>query len=108
MTTRKQKRHNKIDLAAILRSRGIDREEHEVLTFAVSWLPYDGPPDDEILVRFGLTKERYLERLRQIVDEHRQQIHPDTTARLLDLCDGAHPEANAGSQASQAVPQSAH
>ncbi len=81
------------------------------MTFAVSWLPYGGPPSDELLVRFGFTKERYLARLRQSVDEHRRQIHPVTAARLLEVCDAAAPAQNAGarqSQASQAVPHSAH
>jgi hypothetical protein len=108
MTTRNQLRHDPVEYATLLRSRGFDREDHEVLTFAVSWLPYEGPPDDEILVRFGLTKERYMQRLRQTVEDHRHQIHPDTAARLLKLCDGASPRAEGRRQASQAVPQSAH
>lgn len=88
MTTRNHWRQPDIERAASRRSRGINREDHEVLTFAVMWLPYDGPPGDEILVRFGLTKDRYMDRLRQTIDEHRGQIHPDTAARLLRLCDG--------------------
>jgi hypothetical protein len=110
MTTRNNLRHNPTEFAAVLRSRGIDREDHEVLKFAVSWLPYDGPPDDEILVRFGLSKERYLQRLRQTVVDHLHRIHPDTAARLVKLCDAAttDPSEAARRHASQAVPQSAH
>jgi len=110
MTTRKQRHHQQIEFASVLRSRGMDREDHELLTFAVSWLPYDGPPSDELLVRFGMTRERYLTRLRQTVDENQHQIHPVTAARLLERCDGASAAENAQqpSHASQAVPHSAH
>lgn len=108
MTSRAQRRSEQLEFAAALRARGIDREDHELLSFAVSWLPYGGGPSDEILIRFGLTKERYLMRLRRIVDEHRDHIHPDTAARLREDCDAAHRAPHAEgreAQLSSAPPQ---
>ncbi|GFG51486.1 hypothetical protein [Mycolicibacterium agri] len=102
MATRSQLKSKGRELAPVLRPHGIGREDHELLTFTVSWLPYGGPPSDELLVRFGLTRERYLSRLRRAVAEYRRQIHPTTAARLLEVCD------TRKAQASQAVPHSAH
>jgi hypothetical protein len=85
--SRVQRRHDQAEFEVALRARGIDREDHELLTFAVSWLPYGGATSEEIWLRFGLTKERYLARLRQTVDEHRRQIHPATAAKLVEMCE---------------------
>jgi hypothetical protein len=64
----------------------VDREDHELLTFAISWLPYGCGPDEDILVRFGLTRARYLARLFDVVTRRRALIHPDTAERLITLC----------------------
>lgn len=37
--------------------------------FASRWAPYGGAPNDEIFVRFGMTLDRFCERLWQLVDE---------------------------------------
>jgi hypothetical protein len=60
------------------------------LTFAISWLPYGGGPDDEILVNFGLSKQSYLDRLRDVVDRQRPHIDPHTFERLIQFCDQRH------------------
>lgn len=65
----------------------IDRSDRDLLTFAVSWLPYGGPPEGEILVQFGLTKEMFPDRLRETVNRQHRHIHPRTAERLFDLCD---------------------
>lgn len=44
----------------------IVRDDHDILTFAVRWLPYGGP-DDEILITFGMTPQRYRECLLEVV-----------------------------------------
>ncbi|PSR69563.1 hypothetical protein C8258_00155 [Nocardia sp. MDA0666] len=42
-------------------------EEQAIIDFAVLWLPYGGPPDEEILVRFGMSEQRFRARLADIV-----------------------------------------
>lgn len=44
-----------------------DRFEHDIVTFMRSWAPYGGPPADEVLPEFGLTREQLVQRYRQIV-----------------------------------------
>jgi hypothetical protein len=66
----------------------MDRDDHDLLTFAIRWLPYGGGPDDEILINFGSTRQRYLHRLRETVERQRRHIHPHTFALLMQLCDG--------------------
>ncbi|BBY65551.1 DUF3263 domain-containing protein [Mycolicibacterium helvum] len=57
--------------------------EHELLAFAVSWLPYGGGPVDEIWINFGMTPDRYRQRLRELIEKHLEHIHPTTAERLL-------------------------
>ena len=90
MTSRVQRHRDRAQLEATLAARRIDRADHELLTFAISWLPYGGGPDDEILVNFGLSKQSYLDRLRDDVDRHRPHIHPHTLERLIQFCDQRH------------------
>jgi hypothetical protein len=70
----------------------ISREDNDLLTFAVNWLPYGGGPEDEILVTFGLSHQRYLDRVREAVERNRPHIHPDTVGRLLHMCDEHRPK----------------
>lgn len=44
-------------------------EEQEIIDFAMLWLPYGGPPDEEILVRFGMSEPRFRTRLAAIVSD---------------------------------------
>lgn len=90
MTGRSRRQHDRVESAVAPRARGIDRDDHALLNFAISWMPYGGAPSDETLVRFGLTRERYLARLRRTVDEHRRRIHPATVARLMEICGAPH------------------
>lgn len=85
-TTRAARRHMQIVAADTLRARHIDRDDHELLTFSINWLPYGGAPDDEIMVRFGLTRKRYGVRLQRVVDDHCALIHPQTAMRLKEIC----------------------
>ena len=45
-----------------------DRYEHDIVTFMRSWAPYGGPPADEVLLEFGLTREQLVARYHQILD----------------------------------------
>lgn len=44
-------------------------EEQAIIDFAMLWLPYGGPPDEEILVRFGMSEQRFRARLAAIVSD---------------------------------------
>ena len=44
-----------------------DRFEHDIVTFMRSWAPYGGPPADEVLPEFGMTREQLVQRYQQIV-----------------------------------------
>ncbi|RZL77584.1 MAG: DUF3263 domain-containing protein [Rhodococcus sp. (in: high G+C Gram-positive bacteria)] len=43
-------------------------EAIELVTFAARWHPYGGPEDEEILIYFGLTPDRYHLRLGHLLD----------------------------------------
>ncbi len=87
MTKKVERQRNQAKSEADRRTRRIDRADHELLTFAISWLPYGGGPEDEMLVNFGMTKRRYLNRLREVVDRQRHLIHPTVAERLIALCE---------------------
>lgn len=44
-----------------------DRYTHDIVTFMRSWAPYGGPPDDEVLPEFGLTRDQLVQRYHQIL-----------------------------------------
>ncbi len=44
-----------------------DRFEHDIVTFMRSWAPYGGPPADEVLPEFGMTRDQLVLRYREIV-----------------------------------------
>jgi hypothetical protein len=87
MTKKVERQHNQAESAATPRTPRIDRADHDLLTFAISWLPYGGGPEDEILVNFGMTKRRYVNRLREVVDRQRHLIHPTVAERLIAFCE---------------------
>ncbi|BBY78519.1 hypothetical protein MPRF_54180 [Mycolicibacterium parafortuitum] len=45
-----------------------DRFAHDIVAFMRSWAPYGGPPDDEVLPEFGMTRDQLIQRYRQIID----------------------------------------
>jgi hypothetical protein len=42
-------------------------ESSDMIRFARMWAPFGGAPDDEIMVRFGMTKPRFLDVLMQVL-----------------------------------------
>jgi hypothetical protein len=58
--------------------RKLDRFDHDLLAFVLSWAPYGGPPADECFVEFGMSPGRVHERCLQVV----------CTARPGDFGDG--------------------
>jgi hypothetical protein len=63
--------------------RLVNRDEHDLLTFAIQWIPFDGGPADEIFIRFGMTPERFRERLHEVIRCHWCRIHPVTRRHLI-------------------------
>jgi hypothetical protein len=45
----------------------MDRFDRQILDFMRSWAPYGGPPSDEILTEFGMTREELIDRAHLIV-----------------------------------------
>jgi hypothetical protein len=44
-----------------------DRFAHDIVSFMRAWAPYGGPPADEALPEFGLTRDQLIQRYQQIV-----------------------------------------
>jgi hypothetical protein len=45
----------------------MDRFDREILDFMRSWAPYGGPPADEVLEEFGMTRDELIDRMHLIV-----------------------------------------
>ncbi|MFD9667970.1 hypothetical protein ACFWAY_41315 [Rhodococcus sp. NPDC059968] len=55
-----------------------DTEAETLIDFARAWAPYGGASEEEILVHFGMTRYRFIERLWQIISESsctQEEIH---------------------------------
>ncbi|AII03350.1 hypothetical protein C8E05_7179 [Rhodococcus wratislaviensis] len=46
-----------------------DPEAEHLIEFAMMWAPFGGATEEEILVRFGMTARRFIERLWQVIPE---------------------------------------
>ncbi|QDQ94279.1 hypothetical protein FND50_28275 [Rhodococcus sp. WB9] len=46
-----------------------DIEAERLIEFATVWAPYGGATEEEILVNFGMTRRRFIERLWQVIPE---------------------------------------
>ena len=45
----------------------MDRFDREILDFMRSWAPYGGPPAEETMEQFGMTREELIDRMHLIV-----------------------------------------
>ncbi len=50
-------------------SHRISREAQELFAFAEKWVPYGGPPSDEIMIEFGMSRRRFNEALWATIEE---------------------------------------
>jgi hypothetical protein len=50
-------------------TKRLDVESRRLLEFAAVWAPYGGASEEDILVNFGLTPDRFVERLWKIIPE---------------------------------------
>ena len=46
-----------------------DTEAERLIEFASMWAPYGGPDEEEILVHFGMSRIRFIERLWQVTPD---------------------------------------
>lgn len=65
--------------------RSPSREAEVLVGLAQTWAPFGGPPDEEIFIRFGITRSRFTEKLWRIIAEgecspeiarHLEEIYP--------------------------------
>lgn len=55
----------------------LDRFDREMLDYVRSWAPYGGPPVDEVLTEFGMTRDQLYDRVRVIVAAERARHEQD-------------------------------
>ncbi|TQC47204.1 hypothetical protein EEB14_21765 [Rhodococcus sp. WS4] len=46
-----------------------DTEVERLIEFASRWAPFGGAPEEEVLVHFGMTMRRFIERLWQVIPD---------------------------------------
>ena len=46
------------------------RQELDALSCAINWAPYGGPPADELLVRFGMYRDRFFTLVTEAIDQY--------------------------------------
>ncbi|MFE7417617.1 DUF3263 domain-containing protein [Rhodococcus sp. NPDC057529] len=64
---------------------GLERVDAAILEFACRWLPYGGPPPDEIWIGFGMTTPRFDRRLSKILESvAAREVPAEVRARLRD------------------------
>ncbi|MFV9431724.1 DUF3263 domain-containing protein [Rhodococcus aetherivorans] len=63
-------------------------DEAAMIAFAVKWRHWNGGPDEDIWVTFGITPENYFHRLRGLLTKHRwNQLEPHILEQLVRICD---------------------
>ena len=55
----------------------MDRFDREILDYVRSWAPYGGPPVDEVLTEFGMTRDQLYDRVHAIVAAERARHEQD-------------------------------
>ncbi|ABH00585.1 hypothetical protein RHA1_ro10396 (plasmid) [Rhodococcus jostii RHA1] len=70
LTKYRQRRHRQlIERRVRAKLHHTPDEASEIIQFALTWSPYGGAPDDEIFVRFGMTRERFAQCLGDILHD---------------------------------------
>ena len=63
-----------------------DSTTHLMLAFACSWRRFGGGPDEDIMVRFGVTAPEFFRRLEGILRSGHHNLDEQTAAELLKVC----------------------
>ncbi len=61
----------------------MDWYDRRIVEFVVRWAPFGGPPDDDLLPRFGLTRRQFAERFQYIVSTKVESTLADSDRDLL-------------------------
>ncbi|WP_063002636.1 hypothetical protein [Nocardia mikamii] len=56
--------------------RGPRPDAWQIVEFAEAWSPFGGPPDEELFVRFGMSRSRFAEVLAESVQQITRQLRP--------------------------------
>ncbi|MCK8670361.1 DUF3263 domain-containing protein [Rhodococcus sp. HM1] len=63
-------------------------DETAILAFATKWRHWDGGPDEDIFVEFGVSPTVFFHRLRAILNSPRwSQLSPSLAQQLREICD---------------------
>ncbi|TQC45424.1 hypothetical protein EEB14_31720 [Rhodococcus sp. WS4] len=62
-------------------------DDHMLVGLAVTWLPYGGPPPEEIWLRFGLKPDQYWSRLCHLLalNSWRRRLGRETVEQIRTL-----------------------
>ena len=60
--------NRRMDAGSALRKP--EKEDERVLDLAVNWLPFGGPPPEEIWVQFGVDPSRFWQRVQRVLTYH--------------------------------------
>ena len=63
-----------------------DSTPHLMIAFAVSWRRFGGGPDEDIMVRFGLTAPEFFVRLERMLRTGQHGLDEHTADELLRVC----------------------
>jgi hypothetical protein len=58
--------------------------DSEILAFAIRWLPFGRAPIEDMFVTFGLTQEKFRERLADALRRERPRMAPPTVRALVE------------------------
>ncbi|CAN3132097.1 hypothetical protein ACNUDN_29710 [Mycobacterium sp. smrl_JER01] len=61
----------------------LDAFDRTMLEFFVMWAPYGGPPEDEVLPEFGMSRTLLLHRVAEIVEGRLKAYVPRPERALL-------------------------
>ncbi|ANS32237.1 hypothetical protein R1CP_38190 (plasmid) [Rhodococcus opacus] len=62
----RRNRHTRQQIQAEYKSRG---EAARFIQFAQAWIPYGGATDEDIFISFGMTRPRFIQKLRHSIIE---------------------------------------
>ena len=62
----------------------VDRFDLEIVEFMLAWAPYGGPPADECVPLFGMSRDRLLARFRAIVADGERRHLGESEVALLE------------------------
>ncbi len=61
---------------ALATGQPLQADAWQIVEFAETWSPFGGPPEEELFVRFGMTRARFAEALAHAMDQIARQLRP--------------------------------